>query len=596
MRYSTFLFKCALLFTLPSLLFHPEAEAAAKIKTSPEQSLSIPKDRLLYFDEIMDILDKIESGELEQKCTARQLQQINEFLVLLAEEGVLPNQPEVESLLAYDIHDLLEDDYSPYEYSFSLNPDSDFTIMPALCYDPLEVVLCKNWLKKSWKKTRRFVRRHKKEIIIGAAIVVAVTVIVVAIAIVSSASATAAVGAVGAAAGGVGSSSEETHEDETEPHSDPFVHSAPLPHEKPPSTSTEDSPAPSSLFSDIFTENKPVFLAAKESLNINPEVKEVFEEQISTFKETILEKERQEPSNPIPKPLFKEVAKDLMSVIAHEGIDALSEITWAAAEFCHEVRNITDPFLPEKEFSPDSPLAMTDPLENHEHWSMFLHEKVDEALGTHQASGHTAEARAARNKRLVTGFIPLPATVFRGINASKFKEVLKAGQKVTVLSEEAALTAREIVEIEKAGVLDTKISTAAKNLFQEKTMIESLNRFNYAQKLLKPYAGKNIAEIEAKKLIHQLGIKTFPRPEGIPINYKVQISDRGVGIKYIHPTNNHISVRVMPGKPHSPFPHQQKPYVVVVSHGKTLDKYGNIVDPKSPTAHIPLDEFQYKKN
>lgn len=40
---------------------------------------------------------------------------------------------------------------------------------------------------------------------------------------------------------------------------------------------------------------------------------------------------------------------------------------------------------------------------------------------------------------------------------------------------------------------------------------------------------------------------------------------------YFHPQHNHISIRVMPGKPHSPFPRQQKPYVNYRKYGKTLE-------------------------
>ena len=32
----------------------------------------------------------------------------------------------------------------------------------------------------------------------------------------------------------------------------------------------------------------------------------------------------------------------------------------------------------------------------------------------------------------------------------------------------------------------------------------------------------------------------------------VKFSDRGCGIKYIHPNDNGTYIRVMPGKPHSP--------------------------------------------
>jgi hypothetical protein len=64
----------------------------------------------------------------------------------------------------------------------------------------------------------------------------------------------------------------------------------------------------------------------------------------------------------------------------------------------------------------------------------------------------------------------------------------------------------------------------------------------------------------------------------------------------MHPTNSHIRVRIMPGKPHSPNPSQQKPYVIYRKHGKILDKFGNVVEAASTEAHIPLDEFIYPKD
>ncbi|MCP6769261.1 hypothetical protein NL529_30880, partial [Klebsiella pneumoniae] len=54
-------------------------------------------------------------------------------------------------------------------------------------------------------------------------------------------------------------------------------------------------------------------------------------------------------------------------------------------------------------------------------------------------------------------------------------------------------------------------------------------------------------------------------------------------------------VRVMPGKPHSVNPYQQKPYVSQMKNGQTIDKYGNIVNKQSSEAHIPYDEFIYKE-
>ncbi len=55
------------------------------------------------------------------------------------------------------------------------------------------------------------------------------------------------------------------------------------------------------------------------------------------------------------------------------------------------------------------------------------------------------------------------------------------------------------------------------------------------------------------------------------------------------------TVRVMPGKSYSPNPCQQKPYVVYRKGKKAIDKFGNIVSPKSEEAHIPLEEFVFRE-
>ena len=46
------------------------------------------------------------------------------------------------------------------------------------------------------------------------------------------------------------------------------------------------------------------------------------------------------------------------------------------------------------------------------------------------------------------------------------------------------------------------------------------------------------------------------------------------------------------GKPHSPWPAQQKPYVVVTKDGSFYDQFGQTHKSLSPELHIPLEEFQ----
>ena len=102
-------------------------------------------------------------------------------------------------------------------------------------------------------------------------------------------------------------------------------------------------------------------------------------------------------------------------------------------------------------------------------------------------------------------------------------------------------------------------------------------------------------EAQVHELIHQAGINTFPRPVSIPENFRVKITNDGAGIKYVHPNNEQTYIRIMPGKPHSRNAAQQKPYVTWMKNGETLDKNGNVVNKRSPEAHIPLEDFKYVK-
>lgn len=109
-------------------------------------------------------------------------------------------------------------------------------------------------------------------------------------------------------------------------------------------------------------------------------------------------------------------------------------------------------------------------------------------------------------------------------------------------------------------------------------MQESFAVHKKAQETLKPYAKMPMPEFKVRELIHETGIPTFPRPKGIPEDFLVMISDKGAGMEYVHPTNEHIRVRIMPGKPHSSNIYQQKPYVIQQKSGQAFDKFGNKVN------------------
>jgi len=197
---------------------------------------------------------------------------------------------------------------------------------------------------------------------------------------------------------------------------------------------------------------------------------------------------------------------------------------------------------------------------------------------------------ACKNLQIAQETLVLETATGIGIPA-KVAEIVEMGKKTVLLGEELGFTAQEIGHLQKAGNLEAAISSACEHLTP--SVKKSFDLFDKAQEFLKPYK-EFMPESQVRELIHQTGIKTFPRPNGIPENFKIRISDRGAGMEYVHPTNSHLRIRVMPGKPHSPFSHQQNPYVVQMKDGKAFDKFGNSVAKNAPEAHIPLDEFVYR--
>lgn len=171
-----------------------------------------------------------------------------------------------------------------------------------------------------------------------------------------------------------------------------------------------------------------------------------------------------------------------------------------------------------------------------------------------------------------------------GIDAMAIGGSLKAVDTLNALRK-----ANSILTLEKLSKETSLI--AEKVNFWEKTHIEAVEKIKKGEKTLKNYK-EYYSENEVRKILHQLGFETFPRPKGIPENFRVTFSKKNCGMKYVHPERTDEYVRVMPGDPYSPYPWQQKPYVKhQIKGGISLDKNGNIVNKKSQAAHIPIDEF-----
>lgn len=180
--------------------------------------------------------------------------------------------------------------------------------------------------------------------------------------------------------------------------------------------------------------------------------------------------------------------------------------------------------------------------------------------------------------------------------ATKVAEIVQVAETTITLAEEVGLTTPEIVKLKEAGTLTEATRPLSDFLINNPHLIESWQFFKKAEAALKPYSKTFMPEAEARALIEAQGIRTFPRPEGIPDNFLVRITDKGGGMEYVDPTNHKISVRVMPGKPHSPNPCQQNPYAIQRHNDIGFNKFHNDARLDSTDSHIPLEEFTYKRN
>ncbi|MFI5334208.1 MAG: tetratricopeptide repeat protein [Chlamydiales bacterium] len=222
MRVYQSLIHSLLLITTPALFAQP-LHAAVTPSTINEQIVppkALKLDALSY-DEILTLLSEMESGELEERCSPEDLENVAMYISYLAVQGVLPNEVELSCALGSDIQDVLFQESSPYVYARSFDLGTDYVLVPALPGER-NVILCKSWLHKKWDQVKKFAKKHKKEIIIGAAVVVAAATVVGIVTAVTAGGAAAA----GAAATDGESSHRKSDKPSISPIQDPVLKSA----------------------------------------------------------------------------------------------------------------------------------------------------------------------------------------------------------------------------------------------------------------------------------------------------------------------------------------------------------------------------------
>ena len=392
---------CIMLATTPTLLACPQNNflhvSNQKVNRGHLQETR-EWVRPTTYDEIMQMLEDLESGELERKYSPLQLERVNGYLATLAKEGILPDEFDEEIALEDDTYDLMYGEDSAFQLANYLENSYDYMIIPAVLnnYSSYDIVQCGK-ISKAWKKTKKFAKKHKKAIIIGAVVVVAVTVVTVAVVVASSASAATAAGAAGAAAG-AGSATSKPKQSESE----------------------KESPRAS-----VESEETPAVDA-----NEAPQMKEAIGEHMASFKEFLVEDkaaQQETLSKNWDEMAFSEKARELGANASHKALDDVSDLLKVAPQLCEEVKELGSKFLPGS-LNPAGTGEMESPMENYENMLAKGHEVIDNVFSTDQARLYTAEARANNSmNNFAIGFLPPPGAVFKSFSdTSKFARAGKA--------------------------------------------------------------------------------------------------------------------------------------------------------------------------
>jgi hypothetical protein len=323
---------------------------------------------LLTYDEILDLLDEIESGKLEKRCSFVEWEKINQFLFTLANEGLLAQGVEVDT--------------AEYEQIYALANDQSFVISHAVYYGDGDMFYSKTSWSSGWQNTKDFCKKHKKAIIIGVVVVVAV-VAVVTIAVIAS---SAAAGAATAAAVASATANE------------PYIQNPP-PLEKP------------QEIAELEVLSRPI------EINQPSAIKEIIYEHLEPIKD-LAQKNVNSSS-------FREKAREFGSYLTHEALHGVSELTSVLPELQQELNDLSERFLPQGVVPEES----KHPKDNFDKWIAQGHEKIDQAFSTDHADYYTTGARSERDSECTMGMLPPPGKLFKP-SSKELKRKLDAGKAI----------------------------------------------------------------------------------------------------------------------------------------------------------------------
>lgn len=387
------------IITIISFIIYPKYGLlqASSIEDNNTKRIEINKNSLsLTYDKILNLIDEIESGKIERKCSIIDIQKINYFITFLANKGVLENNFEEENELEKDIDELLHDQENIFEDISYLENSEEYKIVPTVfnVHDQYDIIYCGK-ISKQWKKTKKFVKKHKKEIIIGSAVVIVAAGVAIAI-VASSAAAGTAAGAAGTAISSNISKSKDKSETRQEQN---------------PSSITKDIPC-----SEINSNETPI-------------INSVIDKHISNFKESLAKekvKEVIESNKDVNEQSFKEKVREFGAYLSHQAYDELTELTYVVPQLFEEVKEIGSKLLPESLSTPNNELIGS-PIENHKSLVSKGHKLIDSVFATDQSEFFTEEAKANNPiNKFDIAIMPAPGVLPKNIlNTNK---LIKAGK------------------------------------------------------------------------------------------------------------------------------------------------------------------------
>ena len=344
-----------LFLCLPALIWNAPLACSSPSQKHPTFS---PSDLLTFenlsYDKITAFIETIEYGDPSRCFNKAQTYEVLNFVTFLARNGIPSWDTESQAELERDIEWLFSDEDDDAWWKFSSYNSKAFSIVPAVAQSdhPVEIIQCQGWLSKKWDKTKTFVRKHKKPIIIATAVVVIATVVIVA----TGGAAVAPIAAAGAA-GAAGASGSEGRPHVNKPGEVRFQE------EELPSPS-QPPPAPS--------------IGAMKRDFEGPTLVEAIQHRSNIIKETLSEELPSEALNipPSEEASFWQNAsqktKEVSSWLAHNTLQEATEWIGVSNESAYE-----------------------------------YHEKIDEAFGTEYAAQYTPEA-LTQGPQIAKGMLPPP--------------------------------------------------------------------------------------------------------------------------------------------------------------------------------------------